>query len=102
MALCLGFQKFFKKKQMEFTCAVWYQEALAHYHISKTGDTTYVARLLHCINNPEQQQPPQRVTLRKTGRQWVGDNENKNFLEDIQYSIEQNIWYTSPQFLAIP
>jgi hypothetical protein len=87
---------------MEFTCAVWYNEALAHYHISKTGDATFVARLLHCINQPVKQKPPQKVMFRKAGRHWVCDNENKAFVEDLQYSIEQNIWYTSPQFLATP
>ena len=84
---------------MEFTCAVWFYEALAHYHISKTGDTTYVARLLHCINQPAQK-PPQKVIIRKQGKHWVSDHDNKSFLEDIQYSIEQNIWYASPQFLT--
>lgn len=85
---------------MEFTCAVWFNEALAHYHISKTGETTFVARLLHCISNPAAQRPPQKVILRKSGKQWLCDNDNKAFTEHIQYSIEQNIWYSSPQFLA--
>ncbi len=85
---------------MEFTCAVWFNEALAHYHISKTGDSTFVARLLQCINQPVMQKPPQKVFFKKAGRHWICDNDNKDFIEDLQYSIEQNIWYTSPQFLA--
>ena len=84
---------------MEFTCAVWFHEALVHYHISKTSDYVFVARLLGCIHSPVPQMPPQKLTLRKVGRQWVSDEENKNLLEDIQYSIEQNMWYSSPAFL---
>ena len=89
-----------KDYAMEFTCAVWYNEALTHYHVSKTGDATFVARRLHCIKQPAGQKPPLRVTLRKSGKHWLCDNDNKAFTEDIQYSIEHNMWYSSPQFLA--
>jgi hypothetical protein len=83
---------------MEFTCAVWFEEALAHYHISETGNERYVARLLHCITKHRNSTPPQRVHFYKAGQQWVGDHVNTDFLDHLTASIDQNLWFNNLQF----
>jgi hypothetical protein len=76
---------------MEFTCAVWYEDVLAHYHISEKGNYSYVALLLTCITKQRTQEPPKKVHLYKKGNAWAGDHDNREFLYYLSATIEQNI-----------
>lgn len=80
-----------KMKVMEFTCAVWYEEVLAHYHISQKGNNNYVALLLACITKQRTKEPPKKVTLYKRNNIWTGDHDHPDFLYHLTTTIEENI-----------
>ena len=77
---------------MDFTCAVWYEDALAHYYISQKNHKRYEARLLHVITPPTEQHPPQKVVLTRKHRHWLGDHTNEELVANLSNAIEQNFF----------
>jgi hypothetical protein len=77
---------------MEFTCAVWYNDALAHYYVSRRNKKTYEARLLHCIIPPTEQPPPPRVVITRTQQHWQGDHADEELVSNLSNAIEQNLF----------
>lgn len=77
---------------MDFTCAVWYQDALAHYYVSQRNARKYEARLLHCITPPREQQPPQRVVITRSHQHWQGDGASEELVTSIGHALEQNLF----------
>lgn len=77
---------------MDFTCAVWYEDALAHYYVSQRNEKKYEARLLHCIIPPREQHPPQKVVLTRMPHHWHGDGANEELVTHLSNAIEQNLF----------
>jgi len=75
---------------MEFTCAVWYKGALAHYYVVETGINTYAIRLLNTVTKNTQIQLPRKVSICKRGGDWVGDHPDKEFITDLIGAINAN------------
>ena len=75
---------------MEFTCGIWYEGILAHYHVVETGTDTFAVRLLNCITKTASLAPPRRVLLRKRGAEWTSDHHNQNFVTDLVSIITEN------------
>lgn len=87
--ICVGASKAWL---MDFTCAVWYQDALAHYYVSRRNEKRYEARLLHCITPPREQQPPHKVVLTRSQHQWQGDGASEELVISLSHAIEQNLF----------
>lgn len=76
---------------MDFTCAVWYEEALAHYYVSQRNAKKYEARLLHCIIPPREQHPPHKVVITRAHHHWHGDGASDELVSGLSHAIEQNL-----------
>ena len=72
---------------MEVTAAVLYEGKLAHYDVSINRDGTCDARLT-AFKGAAQSAPPERLILKKEGRHWVSNVEDKTLSEDIGYAVE--------------
>ncbi|HWJ91899.1 MAG TPA: hypothetical protein VNR87_12350 [Flavisolibacter sp.] len=70
---------------MEVTAAVLFGGALAHYDVRIEGNGECCARLSSYKGN---QQPPQRITLKKEGRHWVSTDVDNNLSDDLGYAVE--------------
>ncbi len=78
---------------MDFTCAVWIEDSLVHYHVSRNDQRTYVARLLGCIRAATVEcKPPQKIVLHKKDQGWTGDHSNKTLVNELSRAIEENLW----------
>lgn len=77
---------------MDFTCAVWYQDALAHYYVSQRNARKYEARLLHCITPPREQLPPHKVVITRSHQHWQGDGASEDLVTSLSHAIEQNLF----------
>lgn len=75
---------------MEVTAAVLYGGALAHYDVSIRDDGSFDARLT-AFKGSAQNAPPQQLTLRKEGRRWVSNVNDKDLPEDIGYAVEMKV-----------
>ena len=75
---------------MEFTCAVWFEGILAHYHVVETGRDMFVIRLLHCITKTTISVLPRKITLYKRAEEWISDYPNPDFIADLVSAITQN------------
>lgn len=77
---------------MDFTCAVWYEDALAHYYVSRRSEKKYEARLLHLIIPPSEQHPPHKVILTRSRHNWQGDHASEELVSSLTNAIEQNLF----------
>ena len=75
---------------MEVTAAVLYDGALAHYDVNIERDGVCVANLAS-FRGHNGQQPPQHLTLRKEGRNWVSNEGNGHLAQDIGYAVELKV-----------
>jgi hypothetical protein len=75
---------------MEVTAAVLYDGALAHYDVNIEREGVCVAHLASYKGN-NGQQPPQRLILRKEGRNWVSNDSNGHLAQDIGYAVELKV-----------
>lgn len=75
---------------MELKAVVQYQGALAHYHISPENEGIYQAKLLRYDGRPERT-PPQKVTLIKGQRQWSGNCDRQDLLNELGNTIEKKL-----------
>lgn len=75
---------------MEFTCGVWYEGILAHYHVVETGTNMFAVRLLNCITKAAPAYLPRKILLQKKGAEWISDHPNRNFVMDLVGTINEN------------
>lgn len=75
-----------KSKIMEVTAAVLYGGHLAHYDVQVESGRECFAQLSSYNGNPLQQPPP-TIKLRKEGRHWVSDVDNR-LSDDLGYAVE--------------
>jgi hypothetical protein len=80
---------------MEFTCGIWYEGILAHYHVVETGTNTFAVRLLNCITKAAPAHLPRKILLQKKGAEWVSDHPNRSFIMDLVGTITENSSITS-------
>ena len=72
---------------MEVTAVVLHDGALAHYDVSIGRGGECYAQLSRYSGSPAHT-PPERLTLRKEGRHWVSDVNNRSLSEDLGYAVE--------------
>lgn len=72
---------------MEVKAVVIHSGALAHYDVAIDGDGTCHATLSTYKGSPEHM-PPQKLTLKKEGRHWVGDDREVGLSDELGYAIE--------------
>ena len=82
---------------MDFTCAFWYEDALAHYYVSQKNHQRFEARLLHCITPPSEQHPPHKVVLTRRRRHWQADHNSHELVSSLSNAIEQNLFVTDEE-----
>ena len=71
---------------MEVTAVVIYKGALAYYNVSEQRGEAFNAHLVKY--NGEEDHPPRYILLKKEGRHWTGDINNKELLDDLGYAAE--------------
>ncbi len=64
-----------------------YDSALAHYDVQIGNNGLCTANLSQYKGSPDNT-PPQRITLHKEGRHWIGDTNVDSLSDDIGYAIE--------------
>ena len=74
---------------MEVTAVVIYKGALAYYNVLKQREDAYNAYLVKY--NGQQDNPPQRIALKKEGRHWTGDINNTDLVDDLGYAAEMEV-----------
>jgi len=77
---------------MDFTCAVWYEDTLAHYYVSQRNNKRYEAHLLHLITPLSEQQPPRKVVLTLRHRHWHCDHGHEELVKNLSGAIEANLF----------
>jgi sugar lactone lactonase YvrE len=61
--------------------------ALAEYDVEVGRDGICTAHLSKYKGNPAHT-PPEEVRLKKEGRHWVGDTDNRHFADELGYAVE--------------